>query len=141
MIWASLKSEDRTSGVKRTAGDREESEDDEENNCLKKLCRSLGLSGTCQQLESINIASESDEEEVVRANDSSDTSLDISLLLDETRDDGVAERLIREANELVVEIAEMIPNLASTSEENEVDSGNSEDNWGGNRDGGKKEEK
>ena len=65
-----------------------EESDDSETRDLKKLCRSLGLSGNCQQLGDINLSSESEESEWLRFRLSSDISLDISLLIEETDDGG-----------------------------------------------------
>ena len=69
---------------------------------------------------------------------SSESSVDVSLLLEETRDQGEAERLVSLAQEELRAMAEVYPELASTTTEGSEtsDSGNSEISWGGwTRDG------
>ena len=46
---------------------------------------------------------------------SSETSIDIFLLLDETEDNGDANRMLEDGNQLLEEIAELIPELAMSS--------------------------
>ena len=52
-VWASLKSEERTLGVKRSASVlmANRSGDDKDTGENMKFCMSLGLSGTCSRLE------------------------------------------------------------------------------------------
>ena len=88
----------------------------------KKLCKSLGVSGTCDKLGEICLDSSSESREGLRndergeclRNDSSDTILDLSYLLEDTKGDGEVRRLIREAQALVEEVLDI--ELASASD-------------------------
>ena len=130
-VWASLKEEQRTKGLKRQV-DLDSSTESYYEDDRKRVCRSLGLSGTCDRLGEINLDSSSDGIERLRVRSSSDTSIDISLLLDETEDHGEVDRMLEGANILLDEVAELIPDLERSSSEavTDSDSGNSECNWG-----------
>ena len=60
-VWASLKSEDRTVGVKRDAETSDETDSDSDStSSTKRARRSLGISSTCDKLEAVGIASNSE---------------------------------------------------------------------------------
>ena len=133
MVWASLKSEHRTIGVKRGAADSDElgsCSDSDSQSSPKKICRSLGISGTCDKLEAVEIASSSDDHESLRHDSSTESEVDVSQLLNDTVARGSPQRIIEEAWAIVEEVANEIPELATTSEDSSSDSGNSECNWG-----------
>ena len=100
----------------------------------KKLCYSFDLSGTCSRLEEIGILSDSSDYSFERADSDSSSELDISLLLERTRDDGEVDRMVQEARALASEALEDIPELSSSTEswqeDEPSDSGNSEVQWG-----------
>ena len=74
----------------------------------KKLCLSLCISSKCEQLDGICIESSSENCEELRSGVSSDTSPNISLILDDTQI-------------LIEEVAGVEPDLATTTEESESD--------------------
>ena len=131
-IWENLKSETRIVGRKRKncgCSEEEEGTDTER----KRLCVSLDLSGTCSRLDDIKLDSSGSNTSGLRDDEESSSSLDVSRLLEETGDLREADRCIREAEELLMEIREEYPSLTSLSEsyESNTDSGNSEEQWGG----------
>ena len=131
-IWENLKSETRIVGRKRKncgCSEEEEGTDTER----KRLCVSLDLSGTCSRLDDIKLDSSGSNTSGLRDDEESSSSLDVSRLLEETGDLREADRCIREAEELLMEIREEYPSLTSSSEsyESNTDSGNSEKQWGG----------
>ena len=112
-----------------------ECSDDERSDAeIKKLCVSLDLSGTCSRLGDIDLASSDGNISDLREekDSSSVSSLDVSRLLEETGDLREVERLVRGAEELLMEIREEYPSLTTSSEsyESDTDSGNSEVLWG-----------
>ena len=92
------------------------------------------MSGTCGRLEDLNLASSDSNVSGLRdeVDSSSVSSLDVSRLLEETGDMREVNRLVRGAQELLMEIREEYPSLSSSSEshESDTDSGNSEVLWG-----------
>ena len=133
-----LKKEHRVTGLKRKMEDTGCNEGVPEKNearPAKKLCESLNLSGTCERLGDIALSSDHSNCSSLRGSDSSDLSVDVSGLLERTRDTGEVDRLLEGARELLIEVMEDIPNLTSSSDsidEPSSDSGNSEVEWGGN---------
>ena len=136
-VWSSLKSERRVRGVKRNA------ESSAEETEKKKLCVSLDVSGTCNILSRIVLrSSDSSDVSVLRHDSDSDSSIDVSQLLRETRDNGLSGILVQNANELLMNIEEELPALTPASETESYqseyqdfsseseDSGNSEVKWG-----------
>ena len=136
-VWEELKSEERVRGMKRSVSSDEEESDEFERR--KKLCVSLNISNTCLRIRDIGLRSTSSEEcESIpgeRESNDTDTDLDVSYLLDKTRDDGVVVAMINGARNLIREAMEGIPDLTSSSESvdnTHTDSGNSETHWGWN---------
>ena len=118
--------------MKRDAETSDETDSDSDStSSTKRARRSLGISSTCDKLEAVGIASNSEEEiESLREASSSDNDSDISQLLENTEPSKDLHHLIEEAWGLVDEIADEIPDLTTSSGDSESDSGNSETNWG-----------
>ena len=127
-VWNALKDENRVKGLKRphSEGDAEENKEE------KRMCCSLDLSGTCHRLQLIDIVSEGSSCSVERDGSGSESELDISRLLEETRDRGDVSVMLEDARALVDEVLQEIPDLTSSegSWEEFSDSGNSEVEWG-----------
>ena len=136
MVWRNLKSEQRLKGKKRVV---DENDNVEVHGDEKRLCISLDVSGTCDRFGVLDLESSSCESSKLRGSSDSDSSIDVSYLLESTRSNGLSEVLIENARNLLQEIEEL-PLLSSEteSEQNEYvldeasesDSGNSEIRWG-----------
>ena len=133
MVWNELKSESRVLGKKRSL----EEEDESVQSAEKKLCASLDMSGTCGRLRGMGLSSDSSDCQNLRndSTSSSESEVDVSLLLENTRATSEPDRLMDEALNIIEPLREEVPGLVSTESsavEDYSDSGNSECQWGGN---------
>ena len=108
----------------------------------KRPCISLDISGTCSKLGEMGLSGSSGDCSNLRNSSNTDSSVNLSFILEETRENGLSEVLIEDANNLLREIEEDIPELMSgtesdvdgigdfAAEDPSSDSGNSEFRWG-----------
>ena len=118
MVWRNLKSEQRIKGKKRVV---DENENDEVHGDEKRLCISLDVSGSCDKFGVLDLESSSCESSKLRGSSDSESSIDISYLLESTRSNGLSELLVESARNLLQEIGEELPLLSSEPESEQAD--------------------